>query len=1359
MIITATRMETKEKEMTRLTFGTEKVDPPPLTMIQRSSFEDLLYQDEDGGDSGIHKALSSVFPIQSADEKSRLDYLDYRVGTPHGLDSAKDRGATYSVPIRVSLRFAEGDDIARDQELHLCEVPMMTPSGSFVINGSERVVISQIHRSPGLLTEMKEELLTSKIIPNRGPWLVVSTVGDLMAFSVGRKKFLPMAVLLRALGYSGEEIVRLFCEEQTFGLTKKAVSMDAAPLEGKTFVTDIRGYGSHAKEVIFPAGRKIVGRKFRDAKEKHPVVTADDGIILGSRLSRDIIVKGSAVALANQEITPELLREIRLVKVREIHVMDAPNSVTNSMDASASVTTRKEALEELSRVLRPNEDPSDEELTDMFHDLFFNPLRYDISKAGRFVLDQRLGRQTSESAPRTLVDAKYMTPFLKKFCKALTKKLDKGKSAGPLGKVPAEIRSLIGWMDSSAASTNGERIFHSGKVHYQTLRDRLTEFYKSGESDIIRVIEKQLSISRGESLIDDPNHMVNRRVRSVGEMIERSIRAGLLRSVSNTRNKLGEDCSGKMPSQIFDSSPVRTAVNTFFNSSALSQYLAQENPLSELSHKRRISSLGEGAMTAARASSDVREVHNSHYGRVCVIESPEGQNIGLVYALASHARINEFGFIESPVRKVKKGKVTSEVDYLSPMRERKQIIGPATLCNGKGIVPKGITVMSRHNGEIISSPSDSLTHVDVSPTQMISVGTSLIPFLEHNDASRALMGANMQRQAVPLLISERPLVGTGMESAVAKDSTATVPAARDGIVTSVDANRIVVQADEDPDRKKGDLGVDVYPVAKYQKSNQGTLINQRPIVSPGDRVAPSTVIADGSATQDGELALGKNVLVAFMSWRGCNFEDSILVSERLVGDDVFTSIHLEEFVCVERETDIGPEEITSDIPNVGARTISYLDECGITTVGAKVKAGDILVGKVAPREESEETLTAEAKLMQAIFGTAVAKFKDVSLRVPPETEGTVVDVLVQTAQGIGKDKRTKDIEEALVAKAKKSAEEKKLIFQQSVSKKKKLKRMLSQIDEELDTEIRTIRASAPLDKGVRRVVKVRLAVRRPLQVGDKMAGRHGNKGVISKIAAVEDMPFMEDGTPIDVVLSPLGVPSRMNVGQILETHLGWAAKELGNQIDHMLDAEKLKKATKLVKKVYSHGNAELSGTPDLEDLRDGIPMATPAFDGASEEDIRDLLELAGLPRSGQVILRDGVDGTPFDRPITVGYMYMMKLNHLVEEKMHARSTGPYSRVTQQPLRGKAHMGGQRIGEMEVWALEAWGASHTLQEMLTIKSDDVVGRRKTYKNLVAGDLRSSTLGVDARTPESFHVLTNELRALGMDVSFLGEDGEK
>ena len=1330
---------------------------PNLLEIQKSSYRKLLQEGVapmQRIDEGLQAAFKSVFPIESYSGAASLDFVGYRLGQPtFDMRECQQRGLIYSAPLYATLRlivFEKSDSGGaktlrdmKEQEVYMGEMPLMTEKGTFVINGTERVIVSQLHRSPGVFfdhdkgkTHSSGKLLfNARVIPYRGSWLDFEyDQKDLLFVRIDRRRKLPATIVLRALDYSTEEILALFFETDHIQLQSEGatISLVADRLRGQELEFDIvnaRG------TVIIEAEKRLTARHIRELEKAGlEEIKVPDSFLLGRSLSRDQVdtSTGELLASANDQITTELLESLRaagLVEFETIYTNDLDHGpyISETLRADPS-NSALEAQVEIYRMMRPGEPPTKDAAEQLFRNLFFNIDRYDLSAVGRMKMNRRLER-TSDEGPGTL-----------------------------------------------------------------------------SQQDIVDVIKVLVSLKNGQGETDDIDNLGNRRVRSVGELVENQFRIGLVRVERAVRERLSmAESENLTPQDLINAKPVSAVIKEFFGSSQLSQFMDQTNPLSEVTHKRRVSALGPGGLTRERAGFEVRDVHPTHYGRVCPIETPEGPNIGLINSLAIYARTNEYGFLETPYCKVVDQTVTDDVTYLSAIEEGKYVIAQANArVNNKGKLIDDL-VSCRYQNEFTLSTPDKIDYIDIAPSQIVSVAASLIPFLEHDDANRALMGSNMQRQAVPTLQTETPLVGTGMERIVATDSGVVVIAQRSGVVNAVDSSRIVVKVD-DKEVGASDSGVDIYNLVKYTRSNQNTTINQRPLVKVGDRIAKNDVLADGPSTDLGELALGRNVLIAFMPWHGYNFEDSILISERLVKDDVYTSIHIEELSCYARDTKLGSEDVTRDIPNVGESALSRLDESGIVYIGAEVEPGDILVGKVTPKGETQ--LTPEEKLLRAIFGEKASDVKDTSLKMPSGMSGTVIDVQVFTRDGVDKDTRALANEAGELAGIKKDLRDQQKIVEDDtydritrllsgkvaeggpgdlkagdkVSRpylqelprdkwfeirlrdesantvlegiRNHLQEQTRQFDEFFEEKRRKLEAGDDLSPGVLKMVKVFVAVRRRLQPGDKIAGRHGNKGVISKIVPVEDMPYLEDGTTVDIVLNPLGVPSRMNVGQVLETHLGWASNHLGRQIGKLIDSQAAPPdIRKKLEDIYNHvGKTEdldtLSDNEIIEladNLRGGVPIATPVFDGASEAEIKKLLKLAGLPESGQTFLIDGRTGEKFDRPVTVGYMYMLKLNHLVDDKMHARSTGPYSLITQQPLGGKAQFGGQRFGEMEVWALEAYGASYTLQEMLTVKSDDVIGRTAMYENIVRGDHR-----MEAAVPESFNVLEKEIRSLGLNI---------
>ncbi len=1346
-----------EKKRIRKSFAKRDVvqEVPYLLATQIESYAQFLQAEtsaEARKNQGLQAAFTSIFPIVSHSGNARLDYVSFALGTPpFDVKECQQRGLTFAAPLRAKVRLTIMDKEApkptvkevKEQEVYMGEIPLMTDTGSFIINGTERVIVSQLHRSPGVFFEHDRGkthssgklLFSARIIPYRGSWLDFEfDPKDYLYFRVDRRRKMPVTILLKAIGMTPEQILNQFFAFDTFYLSPEQVQFELVPerLRGEIARFDIV---TPQGKAIVQKDKRITARHVREMEQANLTqVTVTDDFLPGRVLAHNVINPdtGEIVANANDELTPDLIAKliangVKTIKTLFVNDLDQGPFISQTLRIDDTVD-QMTAQVAIYRMMRPGEPPTEDAVRTLFHGLFYSEERYDLSAVGRMKFNRRVGR---------------------------------------------------------------EELLGSGTL---------------SNDDIISVIRILVELRNGRGEIDDIDHLGNRRVRSVGELAENQFRAGLVRVERAVKERLSQaESENLMPHDLINAKPVSAAVREFFGSSQLSQFMDQTNPLSEVTHKRRVSALGPGGLTRERAGFEVRDVHPTHYGRVCPIETPEGPNIGLINSLALYAQTNEYGFLETPYRVVRDTHVTEEIHFLSAIEEGHYIIAQANATvDEKGKLIDELVSCRNHNEFALSSP-DKVQYMDVAPSQIVSVAASLIPFLEHDDANRALMGSNMQRQAVPCLRAEKPLVGTGIERTVAVDSGTAVQARRGGIVDYVDAGRIVVRV-HDEETGAGDVGVDIYNLTKYTRSNQNTNINQRPIVKAGDVIARRDVIADGASTDMGELALGQNLLVAFMPWNGFNFEDSILISERVVAEDRFTSIHIEELSVVARDTKLGPEEITRDISNLSEAQLGRLDESGIVYIGAEVEAGDVLVGKVTPKGETQ--LTPEEKLLRAIFGEKASDVKDTSLRVPSGMSGTVIDVQVFTREGIERDKRAQQIiddelrryktdlhdqlriveadaferiSRMLVGKVANGGPKKlakgtkitkeylddverhswfdiRLTDDDAQAQLEQLKDGLAQKRTEFDAAFeekkRKLTSGDELPPGVQKMVKVYLAVKRRLQPGDKMAGRHGNKGVISKIVPIEDMPHMADGTPMDIVLNPLGVPSRMNVGQILETHLGWAAKGLGHRINAMLTAQaKAGELRKVLETIYnSSGRSEQIAT--LEDgdvielcrnLVKGVPFATPVFDGATEAEIKLMLDLAGLPKSGQIALYDGRTGESFERPVTVGYMHMLKLHHLVDDKMHARSTGPYSLVTQQPLGGKAQFGGQRFGEMEVWALEAYGASYTLQEMLTVKSDDVTGRTKVYENIVKGEHK-----IDAGMPESFNVLVKEIRSLAIDI---------
>ena len=1335
----------------------EVAEMPNLIEVQKASYDQFLMVDEPQGgrlDEGLQAVFRSVFPISDFSGTSMLEFVRYEFEQPkYDVDECRQRGMTFAAPLKVTLRLIVFDideetgaksvkDI-KEQDVYMGDIPLMTMNGTFIVNGTERVIVSQMHRSPGVFfdhdkgkTHSSGKLLfAARVIPYRGSWLDIEfDAKDIVYARIDRRRKIPVTSLMFALGLDGEAILSTFYKKILYKRTKEGwrVPFDANRFRGYSTINDL--IDADTGKVVLEAGKKLTVRAARQLQEKGlKALRLSDEELVGNYLAEDLVnpKTGEIHAEAGEEITDKNMKALNEQGYKELPLLDIDHVnvgayIRNTLSADKNMT-REDALFDIYRVMRPGEPPTLDSAQAMFQSLFFDAERYDLSAVGRVKMNMRL--------------------------------------------------------DLDAPDTQ------------RTLR----------KEDILSVIKTLVDLRDGKGEIDDIDHLGNRRVRSVGELMENQYRIGLLRMERAIKERMSSvDIDTVMPQDLINAKPAAAAVREFFGSSQLSQFMDQTNPLSEITHKRRLSALGPGGLTRERAGFEVRDVHPTHYGRICPIETPEGPNIGLINSLATFARVNKYGFVETPYRKVKDGRVTDEVVYLSAMEEGRYTVAQANVpLDPKGRFTEDL-VVCRHAGEVLPVTPDKVDYMDVSPKQLVSVAAALIPFLENDDANRALMGSNMQRQAVPLVRAEAPFVGTGMEGVVARDSGAAIAARRSGVIDQIDATRVVIRATEDLDPTKS--GVDIYRLMKYQRSNQSTCINQRPLVKVGDIVKKGDIIADGPSTDLGELALGRNVLVAFMPWNGYNFEDSILLSERIVKEDVFTSIHIEEFEVMARDTKLGPEEITRDIPNVSEEALKNLDEAGIVYIGAEVRAGDILVGKITPKGESP--MTPEEKLLRAIFGEKASDVRDTSLRVPPGVQGTIVEVRVFNRHGVDKDERALAIEREEIERLAKDRDDEQAILDRNVynrlaellegrqgiagpkgfKKDTKITRavleeypksqwwLFASPNDKLMAEIEAMRKQYDeskkgleqrfLDKveklqrgdelppGVMKMVKVFVAVKRKIQPGDKMAGRHGNKGVVSKIVPIEDMPFLEDGTHADIVLNPLGVPSRMNVGQILETHLGWACAGLGKRIGQTVDAylskQDIKPLKETLKKVYGEDETikSLNDNELIElghNLSRGVPIATPVFDGAKEADIEEMLKLAGLDASGQSTVYDGRTGDAFDRKVTVGYIYMLKLHHLVDDKIHARSIGPYSLVTQQPLGGKAQFGGQRFGEMEVWALEAYGAAYTLQEMLTVKSDDVAGRTKVYEAIVRGD---DTF--EAGIPESFNVLVKEMRSLGLNV---------
>ncbi len=1347
-----------EKKRIRKNFGSfaKVMDLPNLVETQTNSYSEFLQADvapDSRNNQGLEEVFKSLFPIKSVSGNAALEYVSYELGKPaYDVQECLIQGLSYSAPLRIKVKlviydretnFKEVKDI-KEGEVFMGEVPLMTPDASFVVNGTERVVVSQLHRSPGVFYDHDKGkthssgkvLYSARVIPYRGSWLDFEfDPKDILFSRIDRRRKIPATIMLRALDMSTQEILNEFYDEDIYTLEKDSVKLTLIPerLRGETLSVDIKV----RNKVYVPAGKRITARHIRElSTSKVSEIKLDDEYLVGKITSKDIINQdtGEVLVEANTEISKEVIELLRENSISEVHCLfinelDKGSYISDTLRVDPT-SNRLEALVEIYRMMRPGEPPTKDSAETLFENLFFNQERYDLSEVGRMKFNRRLKLESSKDNPNIL-----------------------------------------------------------------------------DKEDIIEVMKGIVNIRDGHDIVDDIDHLGNRRVRSVGEMTANQFRVGLIRVERAVRERLSMAEADELgPQDLINAKPVTAAIKEFFGSSQLSQFMDQNNPLSEITHKRRVSALGPGGLTRERAGFEVRDVHPTHYGRVCPIETPEGPNIGLINSFASYSRTNQYGFIETPYRKVTNGKVTDEIVYLSAIDEGEHVIAQANVALDKNNKFVDDLVAVRHASEFELMSPDRVDLMDVSPQQVVSIAASLIPFLEHDDANRALMGSNMQRQAVPVLRAEKPLVGTGLESVVARDSGVCVVAKNKGVVESVDASRIVVRVTD----KKADSAADIYNLIKYTRSNQNTCINQRPIVKVGDSVKKGDVLADGPSIDNGELALGQNIRIAFMPWNGYNFEDSILISEKVAREDRFTSIHIQEIVCVARDTKLGSEEITADIPNVGEGSLNKLDDCGIVYVGAEVEPGDILVGKITPKGETQ--LSPEEKLLRAIFGEKASDVKDTSQR--SSSKGTVIGVEVFTRDGVEKDERTQAIEQDHLDQSKKDADDEAAVVEEATRSrvcdllkgaqvvkgaglKKGTKITLDLVSELPLSELFAVRTDNEnlnttieqteqtfkqyvkgikqrfeekrekiirghdLAPGVIKIVKVYLAIKRRIQPGDKMAGRHGNKGVISEIMPVEDMPYDENGDPVDICLNPLGVPSRMNVGQILETHMGSAAKGIGKQIDSMIkENAKPAELKAYLEKLYNKNAAnkeDLDAFNNAEivelanNLRDGLPIATPVFDGAKESEVKDLLKLANLPESGQFTLYDGRTGTKFERPVTVGYMYMIKLNHLVDDKMHARSTGSYSLVTQQPLGGKAQFGGQRFGEMEVWALEAYGASYTLQEMLTVKSDDVSGRTKMYKNIVDGSFE-----MDANIPESFNVLSKEIKSLGINIELDSEN---
>jgi len=1416
-----------EKKRIRKSFAKRAsvLDVPFLLATQLESYTAFLQAELPTAkrrNQGLQAAFGSIFPIVSHSGNARLEFVSYQLAEPaFDVKECQQRGLTFASALRAKVRLVIMDREAPDtvkevkeQEVYMGEIPLMTTTGSFVINGTERVIVSQLHRSPGVFFEHDRGkthssgklLFSARVIPYRGSWLDFEfDPKDILFFRVDRRRKMPVTTLLKAIGLTNEQILAGFFEFDDFKLLKNGADFTLVPerLRGETARFD---FCDKAGKVIVPKDKRITAKHIRDldaAGIKH--IAVPDDFLVGRVIGHNIIDKdsGEVIANANDEITESLL-----AKLREAGVAEFQTLYTNDLDRGAFISntlraddtaTKQAARVAIYRMMRPGEPPTEEAVEILFNGLFYSDDRYDLSGVGRMKFNRRIGRPDVVEYKVTIKNAPHKTEALAKAIAEFT-----GANQGTV----QEILNELQYGSRAAAENLTEDAAHTLAAQLKALganvevREQLT----LSPRDIVESIKLLVELRNGRGEIDDIDHLGNRRVRSVGELAENQFRAGLVRVERAVKERLSQaESDNLMPHDLINAKPISAAIKEFFGSSQLSQFMDQTNPLSEITHKRRVSALGPGGLTRERAGFEVRDVHPTHYGRVCPIETPEGPNIGLINSLALFARTNSYGFLETPYRKVVDGKVTDQIEYLSAIEEGAYVVAQANAALGADGTLVDELVTCREKGETILAEPSRVQYMDVAPGQIVSVAASLIPFLEHDDANRALMGANMQRQAVPCLRPEKPLVGTGIERTVAVDSGTAVQALRGGVVDYVDASRVVVRVHDD-ETVPGEVGVDIYNLTKYTRSNQNTNINQRPLVKMGDIIAKGDVVADGASTDKGELALGQNMLIAFMPWNGYNFEDSILISERVVAEDRYTSIHIEELTVVARDTKLGPEEITRDIASLGEVQLSRLDESGVVYIGAEVEAGDVLVGKVTPKGETQ--LTPEEKLLRAIFGEKASDVKDTSLRVPSGIAGTVIDVQVFTREGIERDKRAQSIIDdhlrgykqdladqmriverdtfarvgRLITGKPANGGPKKLakgtvvtqeyldgidphnwfdvrmadeeVAQQLEQLKESLEQTRKDFDIAFEEKRKKLTQGDELPPGVQKMVKVYVAVKRRLQPGDKMAGRHGNKGVVSRIVPVEDMPYMADGRPVDIVLNPLGVPSRMNVGQILEVHLGWAAKGLGYKIGDMLQAgAKAAEVRKFLEEIYnSEGKKEnLNELNDQEimelagNLTTGVPFATPVFDGADEAEIKAMLRLAGMPESGQITLHDGRTGDAFERQVTVGYMHYLKLHHLVDDKMHARSTGPYSLVTQQPLGGKAQFGGQRFGEMEVWALEAYGASYVLQEMLTVKSDDVNGRTKVYENIVKGEHK-----IDAGMPESFNVLVKEIRSLAIDI---------
>ncbi|MCM8599368.1 MAG: DNA-directed RNA polymerase subunit beta [Candidatus Accumulibacter sp.] len=1416
-----------EKKRIRKSFAKRAsvLDVPYLLATQLESFSAFLQASVPPAqrrNQGLQAAFSSIFPIVSHSGNARLEFVSYTLSEPtFDVTECQQRGLTFASALRAKVRLVILDREASDtikevkeQEVYMGEIPLMTSTGSFVINGTERVIVSQLHRSPGVFFEHDRGkthssgklLFSARVIPYRGSWLDFEfDPKDLLFFRVDRRRKMPVTTLLKAIGMTPQRILREFFEFDTFYLGKRIIEFALVPerLRGEVARFD---FNDPSGKLIIAKDKRITAKHIRelDAAGIRQVAVPTD-FLVGRVVAEEIIdqASGEVLANANEEITESLLAKLAEAGVESLHTLyindlDRGGFISQTLRADETVS-RQAARIAIYRMMRPGEPPTEEAVEILFNGLFYSDDRYDLSGVGRMKFNRRVGRK---AATEYKVMVKHAPSKRDGIVKLLGEMVGDSIASAeqPLSELshgPRAVAENLSEEEALALFDQLKALAVVGEVREQlTLSPR----------DIVEVIKLLVELRNGRGEIDDIDHLGNRRVRSVGELAENQFRAGLVRVERAVKERLSQaESDNLMPHDLINAKPISAAVREFFGSSQLSQFMDQTNPLSEITHKRRVSALGPGGLTRERAGFEVRDVHPTHYGRVCPIETPEGPNIGLINSLALFARTNEYGFLETPYRKVVDGRVTDQIEYLSAIEEGAYIIAQANSDIGDGGVLTDQLVTCREKGETILAEPGRVQYMDVAPSQIVSVAASLIPFLEHDDANRALMGANMQRQAVPCLRPEKPLVGTGIERTVAVDSGTAVQALRGGLVDYVDASRVVVRVNDD-ETGAGEVGVDIYNLVKYTRSNQNTNINQRPLVRVGDRIARGDVVADGASTDKGELALGQNMLVAFMPWNGYNFEDSILISERVVAEDRFTSIHIEELTVVARDTKLGPEEITRDIASLGESQLSRLDESGIVYIGAEVEAGDVLVGKVTPKGETQ--LTPEEKLLRAIFGEKASDVKDTSLRVQSGIAGTVIDVQVFTREGIERDKRAQSIiDDQLRSYKLDLADQLRIVERDAFARAERMiigkpanggpKRLakgsvitqdyldgldphhwfdIRMADEDVAQQLESLREGLEVTRkgfdvafeekrkkltqgdelppGVQKMVKVYVAVKRRLQAGDKMAGRHGNKGVVSRIVPVEDMPYMADGRPVDIVLNPLGVPSRMNVGQILEVHLGLAAKGLGFKIGEMLRRQAAASEVRAFLEQIYNGTGTPEDLGQLDDgeilemagnLEAGVPFATPVFDGAKESEIKSVLALAGMPQSAQMVLYDGRTGERFERQVTVGYMHVLKLHHLVDDKMHARSTGPYSLVTQQPLGGKAQFGGQRFGEMEVWALEAYGSSYVLQEMLTVKSDDVNGRTKVYENIVKGDHK-----IDAGMPESFNVLVKEIRSLAIDI---------